>query len=650
MQGLIMGPTISNRALPSRPCFSGRWRWETECVRMGASPARRAQIPETPPTDKCPALVRLHRTIPLLFSISALVAPCRPLGAQTPASDDPLVNRGKSRRAEALRQFGGDQKTERAVAEGLAWLAAHQRSDGVWDRRRFDELCPADDRCSQTAISQLDRDADVGVSALAALAFLGAGHTHERGPYSENLSKVFSYILAQQSPDGSFSPDSTYQNYNDAIAAIAIAEAYILTKDPILKEPLERVMAQLVRCQQRGGGWDLTDNTTTDRNDSSVSSWVLMAFKSAEAAGVSAPIDARFRLLAHYDNATLSSGRVWHANKTERTNGRSSREIDIGQRRYGPGITATGLYARAAFGLRLDDAMAEKQIEMLLKELPKIDERNRPESTGWHNEYYWYYGTMAMFNVGGEPWKRWNESLRSTVMEHQERPVSRKGKHGHAYGSWPAFGRGWGEWGRSGGRIYSTAINTLTLEIYYRYVPAYLSPQGLIGPLELRAVTESMAPSEHSAVLKLAVRLHPDTGEPVLLELLTSPNADVRLGAALALADLGSPMGRDVLLMLREDAFGDRLGEINAALKRLDAMNTEPRYGKVTAINSQAGMLLFETGGAWIYYEQPLQVVREGEPIGTIRVNRRFSPQQAGAARIESTKTEIKIGDVVVSE
>ncbi|MBK8268601.1 MAG: terpene cyclase/mutase family protein [Planctomycetes bacterium] len=413
-----------------------------------------------------------------LLILPVLVS-ARQLAAQDPAADNPLKNREKKNRSAALKQFGGTKKTERAVADGLEWLADHQRRDGVWDRKTFDQCCPADDRCTQTAIADLHREADVGVSAMAALAFLGAGYTHENGPYGEHLSRVFSYILAQQSRDGSFSAGSSYQNYNDAIAAIAIAESYILTKDPILRRPLERVIDKLVSCQQREGGWDLTDDISTGRNDSSVSSWVLMACKSARAAGVGGPLDTRIKLLAHYDHATLANGRVWHANKRERDLDKPAnpRELDIADRGYGPGSTATGLYARAAFGLRLDDPLAEKQVDLLLAELPSLKDRIRPATTAWHNEYYWYYGTMAMFNVGGEPWRRWNEALRTTILEQQERPVTPKGKHRHSFGSWPAFGPGWGEWGRSGGRIYATAINVLTLEIYYRYIPAYLSPQ-----------------------------------------------------------------------------------------------------------------------------------------------------------------------------
>ncbi len=544
---------------------------------------------------------------------------------------------------------GGVHTPQRAVAEALEWLAAHQRADGVWDRRAFDRCCPEGDRCSQTAIDLLEYNADVGISALCALAFLGVGHTHEKGPYADHLSKAFSFILAQQLPDGSFSRDARFQLYNDAIAVMAIAEAYIRTGDRVLRDPLDRGVARLVRCQQRGGGWDITDEVYTNRNDTTVTTWVLMALKSAHAAGASVPLTTRLRILEHYDNASLPSGRVWYADKARATTSHNVRSIPLAERRYSPGMTAAGLYARSALGICLNDSLAGTQVELLLAALPNLDERARPASNAWFNEYYWYYGTLAMFNVGGEPWDRWQEALRRTILEHQERPTTRKGKRRHGYGSWPAFGRGWGDWGRAGGRIYATAINTLALEASYRYTPAYLSPYGLIGPVECRDLMDELVPNEHGRVLSLALRLQPDAGEPVLVDLLDSPNLEVKQASAVALAERGSPMGEPILKAVLARATGDRRALVEAAMARLDRSKAPQSFGPITDVNSQARMILFDTDGRHVYYGQLLRILRDGRLIGTLRVNRRFTAQRAAAARIESEQTEIRIGDLVAT-
>ena len=42
-------------------------------------------------------------------------------------------------------------------------------------------------------------------------------------------------------------------------------------------------------------------------------------------------------------------------------------------------------------------------------------------------------------------------------------------RNGGADGSWDPTSR----WGSRGGRVYTTALATLTLEVYYRYLPIY---------------------------------------------------------------------------------------------------------------------------------------------------------------------------------
>ncbi len=542
-----------------------------------------------------------------------------------------------------------DPDLEPSIADALDWLARHQREDGIWDRARFDQLCPADDTCSQTAIEHIDWNADVGVSAFAALAFINAGYTHETGPYTETLSKVFSYILAQQTPDGTFSPGSPYQMYNDALACLAMAELYARTRDPILREPIERSLAHLARAQQREGGFDWTADPATGRNDTTVTTWVLMAFNAAEAADMHAPIAARFRLLAHFDRATLADGRVWYADRTRAKPGRESRELGTGERRTAPSLTATGLWARSVFGLRLDSDIARLQTTSLLASLPTLDELKKERTDGWHNEYYWLHGTMAMYHVGGDAWTRWRNAVRLTILEHQERPTTRKGKRGHRFGSWPAFGRDWGEWGRTGGRIHATAVSALASELYYGRLPKFLTTEALIGPSEIRDYMARLSPRDHGHILDLAVRLVPDTGEPILLDLLESMNDEVKVAAALALGDLDSPMGRGTLLAAKEMAVGERRDRIEAALRRIDAKRPKLTYGKIVELNSQARMLLFETGGKPLYYGQTLRVLRDDKPIGRIVVNRRFTGERAAAARIESADVELKAGDLVAT-
>ncbi len=46
--------------------------------------------------------------------------------------------------------------------------------------------------------------------------------------------------------------------------------------------------------------------------------------------------------------------------------------------------------------------------EYLLGELPQA---------GQPNLYYWYYGTLALFQVQGEAWQRWNAAMQRQLLQ-----------------------------------------------------------------------------------------------------------------------------------------------------------------------------------------------------------------------------------------
>ena len=67
-----------------------------------------------------------------------------------------------------------------------------------------------------------------------------------------------------------------------------------------------------------------------------------------------------------------------------------------------------------------------------------------------------------MYQLQGPHWERWNESLRGALVATQR-------KTGPLAGSWDPDA----VWGGHGGRVYSTALASLCLEVYYRFLPLY---------------------------------------------------------------------------------------------------------------------------------------------------------------------------------
>ena len=78
------------------------------------------------------------------------------------------------------------------------------------------------------------------------------------------------------------------------------------------------------------------------------------------------------------------------------------------------------------------------------------------------NYYRWYYGSLALVQLQTPAWRRWNEVVR-------ERLVRSQVSGGAADGSWVPSESVWGV--ERGGRVYTTAVAALTLEVYYRYLP-----------------------------------------------------------------------------------------------------------------------------------------------------------------------------------
>jgi len=82
---------------------------------------------------------------------------------------------------------------------------------------------------------------------------------------------------------------------------------------------------------------------------------------------------------------------------------------------------------------------------------------------GRPNYYYWYYASLTLIQFGGDAWDDWNEQVRERLIDLQVTDGRRKGSWDHSDS----------RWGDRGGRIYSTAMATLTLEVYYRHLPLF---------------------------------------------------------------------------------------------------------------------------------------------------------------------------------
>ncbi|MHC4841326.1 MAG: prenyltransferase/squalene oxidase repeat-containing protein, partial [Planctomycetota bacterium] len=308
---------------------------------------------------------------------------------------------------------------------------------------------------------------DIGLTGLSLLAFLGAGYDHTLGPYQNTCRNAILYLRRNQGQDGCFGPqEDDHFVYNHSICTMAMAEAYGLSGQAVLKPVADKAVDFILRAQNPGAGWRY--GVQIGRNDSSVTGWMVLALKSCKMAGL------------EFDHTKCySDAAKWFELVTV--------EVD-GYKKVGyksPGSDCARL--RGAKGYDTNPSMDSIYVMSMLfmnqrnvrdqdiKELSKVCIEKDFLPKWEHNKidyYFWYYASLALYQVGGSVWDVWESAMAKTLlgsqrgfhkMDMDKNLTSKKALDEH--GSWDAVDA----WGAAGGRVYSTAINALTLEVYYRY-------------------------------------------------------------------------------------------------------------------------------------------------------------------------------------
>ncbi len=365
------------------------------------------------------------------------------LPRETSPPEDPYVQRTSTDRLSLVKRLGGSEETERAVADALRWLANHQSADGRWDGDGFDEGCH---QCGGETTVVVDR----ALTGLALLSFLGAGHTHvTEGPYQNTVERGLRWLLARQRPDGDLRGEETM--YTHGIVTIALSEAFGMTKDHTLADPIRRATRFIDRARNRRvGGWRYDPGQI---GDTSVLGWQVMALKSASINGIAVPAGSFQAARDWLDLVSPSTESGLYAYQPHRE--------------PTPAMTAEGMFSQLLLGVRHDHPRMRASAAFLADYPPDWD--SRP------NTYYWYYATLALFQQQGDIWENWNETLTPQLLVHQR-------KDEPAAGSWDPVG----EWADIGGRVYQTTLCALMLEVYYRYLPLYSRKEAItaIGSIQ----------------------------------------------------------------------------------------------------------------------------------------------------------------------
>ncbi len=369
--------------------------------------------------------------------------------------------RTRAGRAEWIGKLGGTPISEQAVGDGLDWLARHQAADGSRSSRCLGR--GAESRCEKTApCTDGGGTFEMAHTGLAVLAFQAGGHYYFNDTkYSAAVGKALDWIVDHQKDDGALvgslpvaKRGAYHKNfmYEHGIAAFALGDACAAaialheSPQPRYLQGLHKAVEFIEENQHLDGGWRYGggryEGKLKDPSDSSVTGWQVLALKSAREAGIPPSAGCLAKVRKFFQaRQTGQNGRTGYAdNRTLETEA----------------TTGVGMLARQ-FLFDQPDAPLVKDAARYLADFAQRE--FPPDGPPKIRDYYlWYNCTLAMFLAGGQPWKTWNDCVRDTVIKLQ--------KHqGCERGSWDPSDR----WGSSGGRIYSTALAILTLEVYYRY-------------------------------------------------------------------------------------------------------------------------------------------------------------------------------------
>jgi hypothetical protein len=370
---------------------------------------------------------------------------------------------GAGSKGEGRRKGHREQRpeTQRTIDLGLAWLADHQSPDGRWDcdgfmheTRREGPIC---DGAGDSAH-------DVGVTGLALLAFLGIGDTLNEGTYKANIRSGVHWLLKQQDDETGLIGEAVGQSflYDHSIATLALCEALHSDRgNPLLKRAAQDAVNTISRARNPYGAWRYA-LPADGSSDTSVTGWMVFALAAAHDAGLVISHEDLRGALSWIDEATdPASGRTGY----DRRGGPSAR-VETFAAHYPAEafetLTAVGMLSRIfagdVVGAREHDAeFLAKGAELVLERLPTWS-----DDGSTCDMYGWYYATYALFQYGAvEPraWSRFEPALERAVIPNQrtEPPCFE--------GSWDPIG----PWGHAGGRVYSTAMLVLCLEVRYRY-------------------------------------------------------------------------------------------------------------------------------------------------------------------------------------
>lgn len=337
-----------------------------------------------------------------------------------------------------LEAGGGTPEIETHVVKALRFIKNTQARDGGWGD---------DHRAAMTGLSLL--------------AYLGHCETPQSPEFGDSCLRAIVFLVDRATrQNGRFSDPAAGRHwpYEQAIATYALAEArtfcHAMNMDiPGLSEAVQRGGQMIIDRQHASGGWDYDYEEDSSRGgDLSITAWHVQALKACKLGGI------EFRDLNRSLKRSLDYVQARQAEDGSFGYTGTAPSGDLPR----PSLTGAGMLC-LQMGGRAGSSQVRRGARHAMENSP----------FNWDGPdcdlYAHYYLAQAMFQRGGDEWAAYQPRIRDSLPARQS-----------ADGSWPKPGGG-GKIHAVGaifadetptGRHYRTALATLMLEVYYRYLPA----------------------------------------------------------------------------------------------------------------------------------------------------------------------------------
>ncbi|MFN0206093.1 MAG: prenyltransferase/squalene oxidase repeat-containing protein [Planctomycetota bacterium] len=370
----------------------------------------------------------------------------KPAAGSTRSNSD---DSSRGREAGAERKIEIDENVVKAVDKGLKWLADRQTSNGTWEATVGFKL-----NNSYQFDDEVRGRGDVGVTALAGMAFLANGQVPGRGKYGNVINKTLDYILSCQQGNGYITSHGS-RMYSHAFSTLFLAELLGMVKRDDVREKLEDAVRLIVDSQNTQGGWRYVPFAS--ESDMSITVCQVMALRAARNVGIPVPRATIDRAVKYVkDSAVRDSGNSsgWGSGDER---GAFRYQAHVYSRATFP-LTAAGIVTLNGAGI-YSDRDVEEGLDYLEKELESFSKQyGEAYSTSDQGHYFFYYGhyyaVQAMYTAAGSRWDNYYKYIKKMLLRMQR-----------SDGSWPN--------NVGPGDAFGTATATLILEIPFRFLPIF---------------------------------------------------------------------------------------------------------------------------------------------------------------------------------